>query len=31
VVLHGQGHNADLGAPDQLAHVVEGLADKVLR
>jgi pimeloyl-ACP methyl ester carboxylesterase len=30
VVLHGQGHNANLGAPDQVAHVVEDLADKLL-
>jgi pimeloyl-ACP methyl ester carboxylesterase len=31
VVLHGQGHNANRGAPDQVARVVETLADKVLR
>jgi pimeloyl-ACP methyl ester carboxylesterase len=31
VVLHGQGHNANLGAPDQIARVVGTLADQVLR
>ena len=31
VVLHGQGHDAHRGAPDRVARVVEGLADKVLR
>jgi len=31
VVLHGQGHNANLGAPDRIARVVEALADQLLR
>ncbi|MCI0670205.1 MAG: alpha/beta hydrolase [Myxococcaceae bacterium] len=31
VVLHGQGHAANVKAPDALARVVEALADKVLR
>jgi len=31
VVLHGQGHNANLGAPDRIARVVETLADQLLR
>jgi len=31
VVLHGQGHSANLGAPDRIARVVETLADQLLR
>lgn len=31
VVLHGQGHFANLRAPDEVARVIEDLADKVLR
>jgi len=31
VVLHGQGHDAHRDAPEEVARVVETLADKVLR
>jgi pimeloyl-ACP methyl ester carboxylesterase len=31
VVLHGQGHNANLGTPDQVARVLETLADRLPR
>jgi hypothetical protein len=31
VVLHGEGHDADVKAPEQLARVIEAHADSVLR